>query len=248
MSDKPEIYERMAKIMAEIEPVTKARRNQQQGYQFRGIDDMYNAVQPIMARHGVFCTPCAGDPTVTERKTAKGGTLFYVSLKSKFTFYAPDGSHVECVTLGEAMDSGDKATNKAMSAAYKYALMQVFCIPTEEPKDSENDTHTDIQPRQQAAPPPPPAAKPPAPPPPMPTDLDPGDMLSDVDCFSAELMSAFAEKGFPIELADGIIAGILKAKGLPSLEYLSLGQRRGFIASINGGQFDDRKTKHKEAA
>ena len=39
------------------------------------------------------------------------------------------------------MDSGDKATNKAMSAAYKYAALQTFCIPTEGDNDADATTH-----------------------------------------------------------------------------------------------------------
>jgi hypothetical protein len=62
-------------------------------------------------------------------------------MKIKYTFFAPDGSFVDAVVSAEAFDSGDKATNKALSAGQKYAFLQVFCIPTEEPKDSEIDDH-----------------------------------------------------------------------------------------------------------
>lgn len=65
----------------------------------------------------------------------------YSILTMKFTFFAEDGSSVSSTTIGEAMDTGDKSMNKAMSTAYKYALMQIFCIPTEEDKDTENQTH-----------------------------------------------------------------------------------------------------------
>lgn len=67
-----------------------------------------------------------------ERQTKGGGNLIYTVLKLKVTFYAEDGSNVSAIVQGEGMDSADKSTNKAMSAAYKYALFQLLCIPTEE--------------------------------------------------------------------------------------------------------------------
>jgi hypothetical protein len=78
-----------------------------------------------------------------ERKSNAGGNLIYTVLKMRFSFCAEDGSSVQSSVSGEAMDSGDKATNKAMSTALKYALMQTFLIPTDELKayNTENETH-----------------------------------------------------------------------------------------------------------
>ena len=80
------------------------------------------------------------DQTREERRTAKGRMLLYSVCRMKYTFYAEDGSHIEAGVVGEGMDSGDKATNKAMSVAFKYACFQVFCIPTEEMKDPDAET------------------------------------------------------------------------------------------------------------
>jgi hypothetical protein len=91
----------------------------------------------VLAEEKVFATSEILERIRDERVTKAGGVNFYTSLRMKFTFYAEDGSFVESVTEGEAMDSGDKSTNKAMSVAYKYALMQIFCIPTEDEKDTE---------------------------------------------------------------------------------------------------------------
>jgi hypothetical protein len=86
--------------------------------------------------------PSYSDRVVVEREGRNGGALFYTTLRGDFTFRSSkDGSEVKVSTYGEAMDSGDKATNKAMSAALKYALMQTFTIPTEGDNDSENHTH-----------------------------------------------------------------------------------------------------------
>lgn len=135
------IYKKISEVMGKVGAVAKSRKNQQQGYSFRGIDDMYNALNSHLSEVGVFATTEILDRQ-REEKVSKGGSiLFYTVLRVKFTFYAEDGSNVSSIMEGEAMDSGDKSTNKAMSTAYKYALMQIFCIPTEEEKDTEEQTH-----------------------------------------------------------------------------------------------------------
>ena len=122
--------------------ISKANRNQQQGYNFRGIDDVYNALSPLLAEHGLCILPRVLSRSVEQHQTAKGGTLFYVTVEVEFDFVcAEDGSSHTVKTYGEAMDSGDKATNKAMSAAYKYAAFQAFAIPTEGDNDADAQTH-----------------------------------------------------------------------------------------------------------
>lgn len=122
--------------------ISKSNRNQQQGYNFRGIDDVYNALSPLLAEAGLCILPRMLSRSCEERQTAKGGTLFYVTVEAEFDFVcAEDGSKHTVKTFGEAMDSGDKATNKAMSAAYKYAAMQAFAIPTEGDNDADAHTH-----------------------------------------------------------------------------------------------------------
>lgn len=138
----------MAKIMAEVEPIAKGRQNQSQGYKFRGVDDVYLALQGLMAKYGVLCLPTVLEDRTEDRTTAKGSALIYRILKIRYDFYAADGSNVSCVVIGEGMDSGDKASNKAMSVAHKYCLLQAFMIPTEDPKDPENESQ-DLKPKNQ---------------------------------------------------------------------------------------------------
>lgn len=135
------IFAAIPKVMHAIGSIGKDRKNAVQGYSFRGIDDLYNAASEALIAHEVFTVPVVLDMKREERQTKSGGGLIYTILTIKYTFYASDGSHFEAVTIGEAMDSGDKSCNKAMSAAQKYAFLQVFAIPTEEPKDTENETH-----------------------------------------------------------------------------------------------------------
>lgn len=135
-----DIYSAIIGVMADVGAIGKNKRNAQQGFAYRGVDDVMNALQPAMVEHQIFVVPTILEQRREERKTAKGGLLIYSVCTIKYTFYAADGSSVECTVIGEGMDSGDKATNKAMSVAFKYACFQVFCIPTEEMRDPDADT------------------------------------------------------------------------------------------------------------
>lgn len=134
------IYEAIADIMQNGCAIGKNKTNPQQGYKFRGIDDVMNTFQPLMAARGVFVVPEVLESEREERQTARGASLIYSVLKIRYTFYASDGSSVSAVVIGEGMDSGDKASNKAMAVAMKYAMFQVFCIPTEELRDPDAET------------------------------------------------------------------------------------------------------------
>ena len=135
------IYESISKVMGEIGAVGKNTKNQQQGFMYRGIDAVMNAINPALVKHKVFVVPEVLEQTREERTNSKGTTLIYSIIKVKYTFYAEDGTSVSSVVIGEGMDTGDKATNKAMSIAFKYACFQVFCIPTEEMVDPDAEVH-----------------------------------------------------------------------------------------------------------
>ncbi len=139
------VYQCINKVQASLAKVgiAKCQNNSGQGYKFRGIDDIYNTLANLLAEYGLCILPKVISREVVERQTARGGVLLYVTVCVEFAFVcAEDGSSHLIVTYGEAMDSGDKATNKAMSAAYKYACLQAFCIPTEGDNDSDATTHT----------------------------------------------------------------------------------------------------------
>ena len=140
------IGQAMQKIGAIGKDSTATNYNGKAMFNFRGIDAVYNALNPVMSDLGLFICPEVLEQTREERKSTNGGNLIYSILKVKFTMYAPDGSNVSCVVIGEGMDSGDKASNKAMSVAFKYAAFQMLCIPTEEMVDPDGETH-DVMPR-----------------------------------------------------------------------------------------------------
>jgi hypothetical protein len=140
-----EVYKAINAVQAELAKsgISKDRRNTQgAGYNFRGIDDIYNALAPLLADKGLCILPRVLSRESVERVSKQGGALFYITVEAEFDFVSTaDGSKHTVKTFGEAMDSGDKATNKAMSAAYKYAAFQAFCIPTEGDNDADASTH-----------------------------------------------------------------------------------------------------------
>ncbi len=137
MSDKL-IYSAIPAIIADVGPVGKNSKNQQQGYFYRSADDICNALHDSLGKHKVFATCAITDLVRSERQSKSGGAMQCVSIKCTYTFHAADGSSVSTEAIGDGMDSGDKATNKAMTAAYKYALIQVFAMMGHE--DSEVDS------------------------------------------------------------------------------------------------------------
>jgi hypothetical protein len=134
------IFTLIPKIMASVGAVGKDQKNEFQKYKFRGIDDLYNAVQPALVSAGVFCVPSVQDCQTFEAAGKDGKVSFRVLLKINHRFYAPDGSYIEVVTMGEGLDTSDKASNKAMSAAMKYAFIELLSLPTEDIEDSDRET------------------------------------------------------------------------------------------------------------
>lgn len=145
-----QVYRAISQVMQLLakEGIAKERNNAAQGYKFRGIDDVYNALAPALVKAKLCVIPEVLEHACVERTSAKGTVLFYTTVKSAFTLVsADDGSSVRTGPfIGEAMDSGDKSANKAMSAAYKYWAMQTFAIPTEGDNDADANTHVDIKP------------------------------------------------------------------------------------------------------
>lgn len=136
------IYEAIPAIMSEIGHIGKERENKQQGFMFRGVDQVMNTMKPILSKYGVFIVPEVLNTNREERATRSGGTLIYTMHTIRFHFVATDGSEVMTTVVGEGMDSADKSSNKAMAVAFKYACFQVFCIPTEEMAKDDPDAYS----------------------------------------------------------------------------------------------------------
>lgn len=138
------VYKAIAAVMGDLAKtgISKAQTNTFDKYKFRGIDDVYNALAPLLAKHGLVVLPRVLERTSEERTSGQNKALFYVTVKAEFDFVAAeDGSAHTVCAYGEAMDRGDKGTNKAMTAAYKYAMFEAFCIPTEGADDADAESH-----------------------------------------------------------------------------------------------------------
>ena len=144
------IYSKIANILKETKAITKSEKNQQQGFKFRGIDNVMNELHELFAKNEVFILQEVKEFTTENRPTKSGGTNTFTRATITFRYMTTDGSFVETTNVGEAMDSGDKGMNKAMSIALKYSLLQMLLIPTEEQKDPDSVTPEDTDFKQMA--------------------------------------------------------------------------------------------------
>ena len=144
------VYQAIAAVMSDLSKVGigKDKTNSSQNFKYRGVDDVMNVLAPMLSKHGLLILPRVTKYSCVERQSAKGNALFYTVLEVEYDFVdVEDGSkHLVGPIIGEAMDSGDKSSNKAMSIAYKYACFQAFCIPTEADNDPDGTTH-DVSPQ-----------------------------------------------------------------------------------------------------
>ena len=241
MNDNLGVYAAINAVQNDLNKVgiTKNRKNTQQNYNFRGIDDVYNALSPLLAQHGLCILPRILTRTCEERQTKSGGSMSYVTVEAEFDFVcAKDGSRHVVRTFGEAMDSADKATNKAMSAAYKYAAFQAFAIPTE--GDNDADAHTPTPaPRQQPPRTTPQPQRPPTPQPAAPkTQPRPAAQARPVPATKAtlEALASYYKSDSEEVMLDDINEMIVRAKPgahrVDGLEELTEAQAAWLIGQI----------------
>lgn len=138
MSNK--IFSMIPKVMSDVGAIGKNGTNTYDNYKFRSIDDVYNKLQPALAKNGVFFVPTVLETVEEKGQSKSGGAQVRVKQKIRYTIYADDGSSIESIVEGEAIDRSDKATNKAMTAALKYMLIQVFCIAVDGLDDADKDS------------------------------------------------------------------------------------------------------------
>jgi hypothetical protein len=142
----PRVHQVISRVLADLPAIDKNSKAPAAmgGYSFRGIDDVLNSLNPLLSEHGLFYMPTVLERRDSVRKTRSGGDLFVTNLLVKYTFYGPGGDYLECVVWGEGSDSGDKATQKALTGAMKYMLFQVFAISTQDMADMEIDRQGEV--------------------------------------------------------------------------------------------------------
>jgi hypothetical protein len=139
VGETAKIYAQMSKVMSEVRAIGKNGKNADDDYTFRRIDDVYNALQPVLAKNGVFFVPSVLESTEEKIGSGKKAQV-RVKLKVQYKIFADDGSAIEAIVYGEAIDGSDKAHNKALTAAFKYLLIQVFCIAVSEISDADQSS------------------------------------------------------------------------------------------------------------
>ena len=135
-----EIYTAISKVMKDIGAIQKNDTNPFDRYKYRGIDAVYNAVQPALVKNGVFIVPRLVDISQTDRLSKKGDAQVHTKVRVEYTIFASDASFVIVEFPGEAIDRSDKSVNKAMTAAFKYMIFELFCIPTDDITDADKET------------------------------------------------------------------------------------------------------------
>lgn len=141
MSEHPTIFEIFADVKREVRAVGKGSRNTQQNFMYRGVDAVVNAAAPALDKHGVITAPHLDKMTYGTVEAGKARTpMAHAQVEVTYTFYGPRGDSFTVTVPGEAMDSGDKATAKAMSVAYRIALLQALNLPTDDP-DPDGDSY-----------------------------------------------------------------------------------------------------------
>lgn len=139
------IHERMGLILAELPAIGKGQRNTQQGFMYRGHDDVMNELNPLLSKYQIFFTPRVLERITDQRQTKSGSVMYEVNLLVEYTFWGPAGDSVKASAWGEGTDSGDKSTNKAMTMALKNVLAQTFAVSTAETSSYDSDQHTPVE-------------------------------------------------------------------------------------------------------
>lgn len=135
----PSVHEAVRRVIADLGGIGKNQRNKEQGYNFRGIDDVLKELHPLLAEHGVVIAPDVEERIYEERVSAKGTVGHCAHLHVRYRVYGPTGDSIELSSWGEGLDYGDKATNKAMTAAFKYMLFELFAV-ADPADDADHET------------------------------------------------------------------------------------------------------------
>jgi hypothetical protein len=136
----PSVYAAINAVAAELAEngIAKNHVNEADDYKYRSIDDLLDRLAPLLAKHRLCVLPRVIEREVTERRDDAERLLFHVALRVAFALTSvDDGSEHEVEAYGEALDPSDKATAKAMSSAYKSAMVQTFCIPFSGTEDAD---------------------------------------------------------------------------------------------------------------
>lgn len=135
----------MGEVLAELPAIGKAMApGSGLKYAFRGIEAVLDMLNPLLSERGLFVVPCEVVSVSETARETRGGTLTYnVRVVMLYRWYGPAGDFIQVASTGEGSDTQDKATQKAMTSAFKYMLFETFAISTEEGAKSDIDATQD---------------------------------------------------------------------------------------------------------
>lgn len=136
-----ESIEAMTEILAKIGIAKEKGNTREIQYNFRGIDDIRNNTSPLMKECALAIIPAMAERAEKERHTKNGTLALWVTLRVDFRVYNTiSKEHIEVPIYADAVDYSDKATQKAMSQAYKVLAINLFNIPTEGEQDTDAES------------------------------------------------------------------------------------------------------------
>lgn len=206
------IYALLSSVMSDVQTVAKTGRNTDQNYSFRGVDAVVNAVGPMLRKHNVLLLPELLDAVYRDVQTSRGKPAREVTVRVRYSFIGPAGDSLEVVVPGESMDSGDKGTAKAMSVAYRIALLQTLCIPTDEPDPDEGSYERDNR---------------------RPAQVQPDPAVEELNAAKAEVKAAWETAGGEFTVAKveeyylAYTGSPLSSAGIPELRAFAKDLREG---------------------
>ena len=145
------IHEAILEVMQEVGYVQKTgKMSGGARYTYASEADLINALRPAMTKAQIIAYPAEVTNVEIQQYSTSGGTVMQdrVATIRWFFVHAPSETSISVEVVGEGSDSGDKASNKAMTAAMKYALRQTFLIETGDDPDSERPEYERASPKE----------------------------------------------------------------------------------------------------
>lgn len=147
------LYQKLAKITGEIGVIAKDGNNQQQKYKYIEYETIAGKFRELFSKYGVVLIPSMVEQERSAITTSRGSSGVSTVCHFEFTVVNADKPDDRFVVKwqGEAADYGDKATNKAATAAVKYYLMRQFNISSKGDEDPDSQTPEVAQKQQKPA-------------------------------------------------------------------------------------------------
>lgn len=146
MSDK-NLHQRLLDVMRQVGYIQKKKGKM--NYAAVSHDDVVAAVRGPMIEAGIVCYPVNIEQRLKEIGTDKyNNTIVLVEMQMVVVFVNADdpSDKIEVPSLGHGIDAQDKAPGKAMSYAFKYAILKTLMLET----GTDPDTSEDVQQEQSA--------------------------------------------------------------------------------------------------